>query len=196
MAKDKKKLEWRSESMKVADLVPADYNPRKLSDKARADLTESVREFGQVEPIVVNADGTIIGGHQRATIYADLGMEVATVMRPSRPLDKAEEKRLNLRLNKNLGEWDAAKLKEFFGLKDLLGVGFEQAELKVWFGLEDAGDMEVDEARMTILAVYPPEAPKLKERVAVHFDDLAEYARVKKAVAEGRLTAADILRLI
>lgn len=59
-----KKINWTTEKRKVAEMKPAGYNPRKLSAKAREDLMASVREFGEVEPIVVNLDGTIIGGHQ------------------------------------------------------------------------------------------------------------------------------------
>lgn len=44
----------RIETRKVADLVPADYNPRKISPEAMAGLTASLREFGAVQPIVVN----------------------------------------------------------------------------------------------------------------------------------------------
>lgn len=93
MAKDK--ISWTIEKRKVADVVPADYNPRKLSEKSKADLMESITRFGQAEPLVINTDGTIIGGHQRITVYADLGLEETDVMIPNRKLTKAEERELN-----------------------------------------------------------------------------------------------------
>lgn len=175
-----KDIIWKVEKWKVKDLIPADYNPRKLSDKARADLQESVNRFGQAEPIVANTNGTIIGGHQRITIYADLGIKETQVMIPSRKLSVKEEKELNIRLNKNVGEWDWEKVKKFFQVDELIGAGFEEDELKVWFGLEEANNAEIDEERMQILMVYPPEAPNLKERVALRFKDKGEYDQVKK----------------
>lgn len=175
-----KEIIWKVEKRKVKDLIPADYNPRKLSDKARADLQESVNRFGQVEPLAVNTNGVIIGGHQRITIYADLGITETQVMVPSRKLTLKEEKELNIRLNKNVGEWDWEKVKKFFGVEELIGAGFERDELKVWLGLEEANSAEIDEERMQILMVYPPEAPNLKERVALRFREKTEYDQVKK----------------
>ena len=45
--------EHRIETRRVADLVPADYNPRKISPKAMEGLKKSLAEFGAVQPIVV-----------------------------------------------------------------------------------------------------------------------------------------------
>ncbi len=44
----KKIITWSFVKRRVADLIPAEYNPRKLSEKARADLLASVSEFGKV----------------------------------------------------------------------------------------------------------------------------------------------------
>lgn len=131
MTKDK--ISWSIERRKVADVVPANYNPRKLSEKSKADLMESVTRFGQAEPLVINIDGTIIGGHQRITVYADLGLEETDVMIPNRKLTKAEERELNLRLNKNVGEWDWERLKEFFNVDELRSAGFADSELSEYF---------------------------------------------------------------
>ena len=63
-------------TLKVADLIPADYNPRKAlkpGDREYEKIKNSIKEFGYVEPIIINSDMTIIGGHQRATVLADLG---------------------------------------------------------------------------------------------------------------------------
>ena len=64
------------QSYKIADLIPASYNPRKKlkpGDKEYEKIKNSIKEFGYVEPIIINSDMTIIGGHQRATVLADLG---------------------------------------------------------------------------------------------------------------------------
>ena len=57
-------------------LKPAAYNPRKtlkLGDKEYEKIRQSIEEFGFADPLVVNADMTIIGGHQRLTVAVDLG---------------------------------------------------------------------------------------------------------------------------
>lgn len=55
------------QSYKIADLIPASYNPRKKlkpGDKEYEKIKNSIREFGYVEPIIINSDMTIIGGHR------------------------------------------------------------------------------------------------------------------------------------
>lgn len=131
----KEKLTWRIEKRKVADLKAADYNPRKMSESEERDLGASIEEFGAVIPIVVNVgkrENVLIGGHQRTKLYTEKKVEEVDVMVPSRELTPAEEKRLNLRLNKNTGSWDVEKLKDM-GIELLLDVGFGDEEMQVFF---------------------------------------------------------------
>ena len=64
--------------LKIADLVPASYNPRKALKPGDAEyekIKNSITEFGYVDPVIVNDDMTVIGGHQRLTVLKDLGFE-------------------------------------------------------------------------------------------------------------------------
>lgn len=140
------KITWTTEKRKVSDLIPADYNPRKLSEKARADLTASIKEFSEVEPVVINTDNKLIGGHQRVSIYADLQIEEIDVRVPSRNLTIEEEMRLNIRLNKNTGEWDTDKLSDF--TSDMLSdVGFKSEELSDIFDSVSISNDKYDEKK-------------------------------------------------
>lgn len=148
-----KTIAWKLEKRKVLDVAPADYNPRVLTDKQRADLTASLEKFGQAEPLVINTSGTLIGGHQRIKVLSDLGVEDVDVMVPDRKLSAAEEHELNLRLNRNVGEWDWLKLKQFFNLEELRSVGFEQDELSKYFDKtaeveEDNFDADAEAAKI------------------------------------------------
>lgn len=90
--------EHRIETRRVADLVPADYNPRKISPKAMEGLKKSLAEFGAVQPIVVNErTGHIVGGHQRVKALAALGQVETTVIVVD--LSLTREKALNIALN-------------------------------------------------------------------------------------------------
>ncbi len=40
--------------MKTAELAPADYNPRKISEHAMKGLTASIEMFGLVQPVIFN----------------------------------------------------------------------------------------------------------------------------------------------
>ena len=102
----------------VSVLEPAEYNPRKKlkkGDKEYKKIENSIREFGFADPLVVNSDMTIIGGHQRLTVAIDLGYtEVPCAVVD---VDKTREKALNIALNKITGAWDDALLADL--LKDL-----------------------------------------------------------------------------
>lgn len=88
----------RIETRKVADLRPADYNPRKIDKKAQAGLTASIERFGAVQPIIVNErTGNIVGGHQRLKSLVELGQTETTVVVID--VDEVEEKALNVALN-------------------------------------------------------------------------------------------------
>ena len=59
-------VDSKIEKINIESLVPADYNPRKISDEDYKNLKQSIKEFGVVDPIIINLqDNTIIGGHQR-----------------------------------------------------------------------------------------------------------------------------------
>lgn len=126
----------------VSELKPADYNPRKWSDKARLGLTQSLETYGFVQPIVVNSapnrKGIIIGGNFKLDIAIKKGMKTVPVVYVNLP-DIKREKELNLRLNKNQGEFDHDLLADFG--KDLLAdVGFESNELDRIFRKEEHED--------------------------------------------------------
>jgi hypothetical protein len=136
MAEQKNKIAaLQMELRKVEDLRPAEYNPRKTlkpGDDEYEKLKASIQSFGYVDPIIVNRDGTVIGGHQRLNVLIDLGfseVEVAVV-----DLNKSDEKALNIALNKISGEWDEEKLAAIFSELKLEGydttvTGFEKDEI-------------------------------------------------------------------
>ena len=139
-----KKITWHAEKRKTADLIPADYNPRAMDAKEKDDLSRSVDDFGTAIPLVINTgkrNNTLIGGHQRRTIYLEKGIDEIEVMVPDRELTLKEEKTLNLRLNKNTGHFDKAMLPDF-GQEILLEVGFES---QIVDGLFEDDEDEEDE---------------------------------------------------
>ena len=116
----------RLETWKLADLKPAEYNPRKRltpEDKEYQDLRRSLEELDYSDPIVINTDGTIIKGHQRCNVMMDMGRTEAPVIVLDIP-DKQKEKALNIALNKITGKWDDKLLKEALVSLDLDGYDF------------------------------------------------------------------------
>lgn len=97
--------------LSLKELKPAAYNPRKKlkkGDKEYEKIKQSLLKFGYVDPIIVNEDLTVIGGHQRLTVLKDLDYETAKCVIVDLP--KEDEKALNIALNKITGQWDEALL--------------------------------------------------------------------------------------
>jgi site-specific DNA-methyltransferase (adenine-specific) len=115
------------EKVKIHDLKPAEYNPRKMTNKQYEDLKNSLEKFGCVDPIIINSDNTIVGGHQRVRIMVELGATQVPVVRVN--LSKEDEKELNVRLNKNTGEFDFDIMADNFDIEDLLEWGFKHIDL-------------------------------------------------------------------
>lgn len=123
----------------INELKSACYNPRKWSERAIADLTESIKRYGMVDPLLVNnaenRKNIVIGGHFRLKVAKDLGYTEVPVVYVNIP-DIEKEKELNIRLNKNLGEFDwdlLAKFDENF----LSTIGFSSEELDEVFDIDD-----------------------------------------------------------
>ena len=134
-----KKSNLKIHTVGLGGLNPAPYNPRKWSEEAVKQLTESIRKFGFVDPIIVNGapnrKNIVIGGHFRLKIAKDLGYKEVPVVYVNIP-DVEKEKELNIRLNKNTGDWDWNLLTDF-DETFLSNVGFSSEELDEIFGLED-----------------------------------------------------------
>jgi len=141
---------------KIKDLNPAEYNPRKISDKQLELLDKSMKEYGDLSGIVFNvATGNIIGGHQRTKLlnpeaiiqkesYQDetgttaIGYVITSEGKFSyREVNWTEqkEKAANIAANKGGGEWDFTKLKDLMedlddGQFDLELTGFDTQEIE------------------------------------------------------------------
>jgi len=127
------------QKIETSKLKPAKYNPRKdlkPGDREYEQIKRSIQEFGYVDPVIVNSDFTIIGGHQRWKVLKDLGYsEIDCVVVE---LDKSREKALNIALNKISGEWDLPLLKELIEslgkeMFDVSLTGFGAAEVEELF---------------------------------------------------------------
>lgn len=143
-------MEWKT--LSVDTLRPAAYNPRKklkAGDKEYEKIKNSILEFGYVEPIIVNYDMTVIGGHQRLTVLKDLGYtEVQCV--EVHIEDENKVKALNIALNKITGAWNEQLLADL--IVDLQSAnfntdftGFEAPEIEQLFSKVHNKDIQEDD---------------------------------------------------
>lgn len=151
------------ELVDIGKLKPSAYNPRSWSEETTKQLTESIKRFGLVDPLLVNGSkerkNILIGGHFRYKVAKDLGYKQVPVVYLDIP-DEVKEKELNLRLNKALGDWDWEMLAEFD--ESLLNdVGFTSEELDTIFDLDVAEPEQFDlEKELKKLDIKKVEAKK------------------------------------
>ena len=144
-----KKEKIKIEHVPIGLLKTVDYNPRLLSEKQEADLTESIKKYGFIDPVIVNEykgrKNFLIGGHMRIHVARKLSIKEVPVVYVS--LTKKKEIELNLRLNKNTGSWDFNLLKEI-NIDLLLDVGFNDTELsEIWDNNIEIYDDDFDEKK-------------------------------------------------
>ena len=143
------------EIRKIEELKYYPGNPRKISDEMLKNLKKSIREFGIVDPLIINKDNEVIGGNQRLKAAKEEGLTEVPIIIIN--LTKERERALNLVLNKIQGEWDNGLLIDF--IKDLPKeeidlTGFTESELYMldW-------DLRLDGTRKGNLSrefLYPP----------------------------------------
>lgn len=128
-------------------LIPYARNSRTHSDEQVAQIAASIREFGFLNPIIVDGDNGIIAGHGRVMAAQKLGMESLPCIEASHLTD-AQRKAYVIADNKlalNAG-WDDDMLK--IELQDLIDsdfrvdlVGFDGDELNIIF---NGWDSDID----------------------------------------------------
>lgn len=159
--------------LKIADIVPAPYNPREdilPGSPEYKKLKRSLTDHGMVEPPVVNLHNMrCIGGNQRLTVLRDMG-EVEVLCSVVDQPDELQEKKLALALNKIDGRWDTAKLGQLLRDDDVLQyeTGFDKDEVMLYRQLEDAREPETDDEE-AILAQLGGDNPEPED------DDDVDY---------------------
>lgn len=175
--------------VKATELKPSAYNPRRWDEGAVAGLTESIKRFGLVDPLLVNGakerKNIIIGGHFRYKIARDLGYKEVPVVYLDIP-DETKEKELNLRLNRNQGDWDYELLAEF-DESLLADVGFDSEELDEIFEIDleepETFDLEKELKKLDI------------KKVVAKKGDVYQLGESRLMVGDSTIEA-DILKLM
>lgn len=151
--------------IKIDDIKPASYNPRKIDTKNFNKLSNSIKEFGLVDPIIINLKNkNIIGGHQRfdylyyekkdtelhlielgdiGWVFSDTDLTIK---------DENHEKALNLALNRISGEWKFDELNSILdelaevNLDDITGFEYNLDDIEYeYVPLEYEDDDELED---------------------------------------------------
>ena len=139
--------------VKVSDLIPYANNSRLHSDEQVLQIASSIKEFGFLNPIIIDGDNGIIAGHGRVMAAKKLGIEELPCIDASH-LTEAQKKAYVIADNKLAlnSEWDYDVLRIELNILDDFGfdldlTGFSADELDA-LTLDDeleTGDQEHDE---------------------------------------------------
>ena len=135
------------EKKKLDELVSPEWNPRTISNEELEKLTNSIKEFGYSDPLIVNKrNNHIVAGNQRFKVLKELNKskdynfdEIDVVIVD---FDETYEKAFNIAHNKISAEFDNEKLTQIFNDMKLEGfdlelTGFGDFELDFYLDNED-----------------------------------------------------------
>ncbi len=172
----------------ASTLKASEYNPRRISKEAMEQLKESIRRYSLVDPLIVNSasdrKGIVIGGHMRLRAALELGIKKVPIVELNIP-DIEKEKELNIRLNKNTGEFDWNLLANFSEIF-LADTGFSSEELDEIFAIEDSPelfDLQKELAKLDI------------KKIEIQKGDVWQFDKHRLMVGDSTIEA-DMLKLM
>lgn len=97
----------------VTDLKFDFGNPRKISNKKKEELKESLEQMGDFGSFIIDEELNVIGGNQRARILQEIKPEATVLCKKLIGYTKAEKRAINLKDNVHQGEWDLDALADW-----------------------------------------------------------------------------------
>ena len=119
-------IQWKCELRKLESLKDYEHNPRKMDKPSFDNLVKSIKDDGYHQRLLINQDGTIIGGHARKKALLKAGYSEVEVLVPDRMLVDDDFNRVNVRDNLSFGQFDFEILNEFFDPEKLIEWGMPE----------------------------------------------------------------------
>jgi ParB-like chromosome segregation protein Spo0J len=174
----------------VESLIPYARNSRTHSDAQVTKIAASIKEFGFLNPVIIDKDSGIVAGHGRVMAAKKLGMVDVPVIQADHLTDAQRRAYViaDNRLALDAG-WDDDMLKiEFDELKDLdfnLDViGFDAEEINLLFNGWDSDIKSINEIESIdsvakekiIIKCNQEEHEMLREKITNLIDDLGLHS--------------------
>ena len=176
--------------VKVEDLIPYANNSRTHSDEQVLQIASSIKEFGFLNPIIVDGENGIIAGHGRVMAAKKLGIDELPCIDASH-LTEAQKKAYVIADNKlalNAG-WDDEILRIELNVLDELGfdltlTGFSDDELGE-LSFDDDAIVEMPELKDGEKEPFQQKTFTLHDEQAQIVDDAIALARTNPLVDTG-----------
>lgn len=122
-------IKWLLKELPIKDLKNHPKNPRQIHKDQLRRLTDTIDKFGLIDRPIVNADMTIIGGHQRIRILKKKKIKTIECWVAPELLNDDAVDELNIALNLNQGTFDYDILLDCWDPLKLLEYGFTEQQL-------------------------------------------------------------------
>lgn len=135
--------------MKLTELKLNPKNPRVKKDKAFEKLKKSIEDFPKMlklRPIIVDNDGTVLGGNMRLQALKDLGFKEIPDdwVKKASELTEDEKRRFIIADNVGFGDWDYEDLTQNWDLEELSDWGLEVPNWAAGIEANNMADEDVD----------------------------------------------------
>ena len=174
----------------TADLIPYANNSRVHSDEQVNQIASSIKEFGFLNPIIIDGDNGIIAGHGRVMAANKLGIKELPCVDASH-LSPAQKKAYVIADNKIAlnSDWDNELLRIELNVLDDMGfdlslTGFSELELEA-MSFDDDCETEMPELKDGDKEPYQQKTFTLHDEQASIVDDAVTLARTNPLADTG-----------
>lgn len=122
-------IKWNLKALAISTLKDHPKNPRQIHKDQVERLSALMEKFGMIDKPIINADYTIIGGHQRIRILKKKKEKYIECWVAEEQLSDEEVDELCIGLNLHQGAWDFDILANQWDVVDLLKYGFTEEQL-------------------------------------------------------------------
>ena len=122
-------MHWTLKELPIKALKDHAKNPRHISKENVERLSKTIEKFGLIDKPIVNADMTIIGGHQRVKVLKKKKIKTVECWVADEQLEQGDLDELCIGLNLHQGSWDYDILANQWDAVKLLEYGFDEEKL-------------------------------------------------------------------
>jgi len=136
--------------MQISELKLNKSNPRFIKDDKFKKLVKSIKEFPKMmdlRPIVIDGDGTILGGNMRYRALLELGYKELpdNWVKKASELTAEEKQRFIIQDNTGMGEWDFEMLNNEWDVELLDDWGVDMSEWDENFDTIENNDLDLSQ---------------------------------------------------
>lgn len=122
--------------MRAGDVKTGFGNPRKISQKKKNELRNSIETFGDFGSFIIDEKDNVIAGNMRLSVIKEMDPDTKILCKRLIGYSQAELRAINIKDNTHSGEWDIDLLADW------------TADLTVDLGIDELAKKQIDERKI------------------------------------------------